>query len=349
MVFLSLGSAILYYVFTVQSNQYLEYCTGLGNDAGDCGLIDKILTDVRTADLRWLILTIVLYMLSNVSRAIRWKMLLEAGGESVKTRNTFLATMVGYLANLAIPRLGEFVRASIIARYERVDAAKVMGTVVTDRLLDLLGLLVIFGLGFIFGSRLLIDYLSENATMPVISLGLVLQVLLVLAVLVGLAYFLYNKLKNHPLIVAVKIKLQQFAKGIMSIRKVKNFPLLVLHSINIYLMYFFMTYLPFFSFESTSHLSPLAGLLVFIFGGLGMVLPSPGGMGTYHAMVIAALGIFGVSGPDGFSFAMIIFIVINICVNFLTGIISLIVLPLVNKKYKLKHSNVPSLHTEENN
>lgn len=327
----------------------MDYCTGLGNDASDCGLIDKILTDVRTADMRWLLLTIFLYLVSNVSRAIRWKMLLEPGGQSVKTRNTFLAIMVGYLANLAIPRLGEFVRASILARYEKMDAAKVMGTVVTDRLLDLLGLLVIFGLGFIFGSRLLIDYLRENATMPEISFWLVLKALAVLFVLAGLAYFLYNKLKDHPLIVAVKIKLQQFAQGIMSIRKVKNFPLLVFHSINIYFMYFLMTYLPFFSFESTSHLSPLAGLVVFIFGGLGMVLPSPGGMGTYHAMVIAALGIFGVSGPDGFSFAMIIFLTINICVNFLTGIVSLIILPFVNKNYKIKRSNVPILPTEENN
>jgi len=94
-----------------------------------------------------------------------------------------------------------------------------------------------------------------------------------------------------------------------------------------------MTYLPMLSFSATDDLGPVAGLLVFIFGGLGMVVPAPGGIGTFHAMVIAGMSIYGISGPDAFSFAMIIFLMLNIFVNLLMGIISLIIIPIVNKKY----------------
>lgn len=334
LVFLSIGTIILYYVYSVQAKQYLAYCTGLGNEAGDCGLIDKILADYRKADLRWLGLTIILYMISNISRALRWKMLIEAKNEPIRFGNAFFSTMIGYFANLAIPRLGEFVRAGFLARYEKIDAANVMGTVVTDRILDVLGLLFIFGLGFIFGSGPLLSYLQENAVLPALSPTVIFMLLTIAVVLLLMVYFLYRRFRNHPTMDQLILKLRNFIAGVASIRKVKNFPMLIFHSFNIYLMYYLMTYLPFFSFEFTSGLSPVAGLLVFIFGGLGMVIPSPGGMGTYHALIIAALSIFGVAGPDGFSFAMVVFLTINIGVNFLMGIFSLVIMPLYNKNYK---------------
>lgn len=324
---------IFYFVYKDQAAQYLNFCTGQGNQAADCSLVDKVTADLRNANLFYLILTLVIYLISNISRAIRWKLLVEADCGSVRTSNTFLATMVGYCANLAIPRFGEFVRAGMLARYERLDGARVMGTVVTDRLLDLLSLLLIFGLGMVLASGQIIEYLRANAQLPEVSYfmitGLVVGMLLILSVVI----FFAIRYKNHRVVTNVRAKVKSFVEGVMSIRQVKNYLLLIFHSINIWLMYYLMTYFPLLSFDATSHLGPIAGLLVFIFGGLGMVLPAPGGIGTFHAMVIAGLSIYGISGPDAFSVAMIIFLGINICVNLLMGIIALIILPLVNKRY----------------
>ncbi|WP_236974766.1 lysylphosphatidylglycerol synthase transmembrane domain-containing protein [Membranihabitans maritimus] len=340
-VFLSIGSAILYFVYKEQSAQYISYCTGQGNAREDCNLISKIISDIKSADIIWIILTIITYLLSNVSRAIRWKLLINSDSENVRTGNAFFATMIGYLANLAIPRLGEFVRAGVISRYEKIDSAKVMGTVVTDRLLDLLCFGIAFGLGLVLASGQIIGYINENASMPSISTSFFLGMsagLILLCIVVGL---LFIKFKEHNIVKKVVEKIRQFVAGILSIRKVKNLGGLIFHSINIWVMYYLMTFLPFYSFEATSELGPVAGLLVFIFGGLGMILPAPGGIGTYHAMVIAGLSIYGISGPDAFSFAMIIFIAINILVNLLMGLLSLIILPLYNKNYKSVNAEIP--------
>ena len=99
-------------------------------------------------------------------------------------------------------------------------------------------------------------------------------------------------------------------------------------------MYYLMTFLCFRAFDPTAHLGPLAGLLVFVFGSLGMIIPTPGGMGSYHALVIAALVLLGINQNDAFSFAMIIFFTINIFGNILFGIIALILLPNQNRNYQ---------------
>lgn len=338
-LFVSLGVGIFYFIYKDQAAQYLNYCTGQGNAAADCSLVDKVKDDLRNAKPIWLIMTLVLYFVSNISRAIRWRLLVEPEAGPVRNINTFLSTMVGYCANLAIPRFGEFVRAGMLARYEKIDGARVMGTVVTDRLLDLFSLLLMFGLGMILASGQIVDYLQANAQLPEVSYFMISGLVLGMLLILGLVVFVAMRFKHHRIIINIKEKIKSFAGGVMSIRRVKNYRLLIFHSVNIWLMYYLMTYLPLLSFDTTDHLGPIAGLLVFIFGGLGMVLPAPGGIGTFHAMVIAGLSIYGISGPDAFSFAMIIFLAINICVNLLMGIISLIILPMVNKNYHPKREH----------
>lgn len=99
-------------------------------------------------------------------------------------------------------------------------------------------------------------------------------------------------------------------------------------------MYFAMTYLSFFAFGPTAHLAPIAGLIVFVFGGWGIVIPSPGGMGTYHYLAQVALAMYGVNGDDGFSWANISFFSIQLGCNISIGIIALILLPIINRNYK---------------
>ncbi|NJK83717.1 MAG: hypothetical protein HC912_07750 [Saprospiraceae bacterium] len=126
--------------------------------------------------------------------------------------------------------------------------------------------------------------------------------------------------------------LKGFLEGIQTIRKLDRPFLFILHSLNIWLMYYLMTYLAFFSFAPTSHLTPVVGLMVMVFGALGVALPSPGGMGAYQGLVMVALGIYGVAQSDGFSFANILFFSVQIGCNVVFGILALILLPIINRK-----------------
>ena len=124
-----------------------------------------------------------------------------------------------------------------------------------------------------------------------------------------------------------------FAEGVKSIRKVDRPGWFIFHSIFIWLMYYSMTYMCFKSFEPTAQVGMLAGLVVFVLGGWGMVIPSPGGMGTYHFLVQTGLSMYGISGDDGFSLANIAFFSINLGTNVLIGILALILLPILNRDY----------------
>ena len=124
----------------------------------------------------------------------------------------------------------------------------------------------------------------------------------------------------------------------MSVKKVDKPILFIFHTIFIWVMYYLMSYFAFFSFAPTAELAPVVALVAFIFGALGIVFPSPGGMGTYHFMVIAALGLYGVSGDNAFSLANIIFFTVNLFGNIPFGIAALILLPLLNRNYTPNHA-----------
>jgi uncharacterized protein (TIRG00374 family) len=126
-----------------------------------------------------------------------------------------------------------------------------------------------------------------------------------------------------------------FSDGIKSIKDVENVTVFIFHSVIIWTMYYVMTYLCFLAFAPTSDLGLVAGLTVFVFGSLGIVFPSPGGMGSYHYLVGEALGFYNIGGADAFSFAMIVFISINLFCNIFFGLIFIILLPIIHKKNTL--------------
>jgi len=128
--------------------------------------------------------------------------------------------------------------------------------------------------------------------------------------------------------------LKGFWEGIQTIRKLDRPGWFIAHSINIWLMYYLMTYMAFFAYAPTAELSPVVGLMVFVFGTLGIIVPSPGGMGAYQGLVTAALLLYGIQREDAFSFANILFFSIQIGANVLLGLVALIVLPIANKNYK---------------
>ncbi|MEM9991588.1 MAG: lysylphosphatidylglycerol synthase transmembrane domain-containing protein, partial [Bacteroidota bacterium] len=324
LIFVGLGGVILYLLYHSQTNSYIAYCAEQNIPSEECSLLQKLWQDFRTAHHFWIFAVVFCYTLSCVSRAMRWQMMLRPLGYVTNFWNAFMALMLGYFANLGFPRIGEVLRPTTLARYETVPFEKAVGTIVVERAIDVLMLASMMGLGLLLEFDVLWGYIRENAEVQLTVSGLFSSRPLIIAglvfiLLLAFAAFFRKQILAHP----ISTKIWNFVKGIwegvLSIRALDRPLLFIGHTFLIWFMYFAMTYVGFFAFDPVSHLSPSVGLMVFLFGALGIVIPSPGGMGTYHALVMAALALYGIATIDSFSFANMLFFTIQIGSNVLLG------------------------------
>lgn len=309
-------------------------CALKGIADSDCSLLKKVYDDFMRSDFLILFIVLILFMLSNISRALRWNMLLNTFGVRPKWYNSFFSIMLGYFANLGLPRVGEVIRAATLARYENTKMDKVMGTVILDRIMDVVLMLFFIVLALVLSYGKLIDFLQENNNlsdqiMSVLQNAWVIggTILLIIGTII---LFRSQKLRNSTLGIRIRGFIIGMYEGLRSIAGLDRPWLFVFHSIFIWVMYFLMLYVGFFAFEPTSNLGLVAGVVVFTLGGIGFIIPSPGGMGTYHFLISTGLVMFGINGVDGFSFANIMFFTIQIFANILFGLLALIILPVLN-------------------
>lgn len=326
----------MYMLYNRFDADYQEECLQRGLPTQP--LIDKLIADFSGADFKFIFLGLVFFMISNVARALRWKQMLEPLGYKPSFINSIGSIMVAYLVNLGIPRSGEFVRAGLLSQYEDYQPEKVMGTIVTDRIVDVLCLLIMIGLGILTSYATVGRYLEEHLDLSQ-KLGFLTAqpLLLAVAALVGvavlaLAWRQREAIGQSKIGAKVINLLQGLWEGVKSIRKLRQPGLFVFYSIVIWAMYYLMTYICMFAFEPTQHLSPAAGLAVFVMGAIGIVFPSPGGMGAYHYMIAQGLMMYGLTEADGFSFGNIVFFSLTIFCNVLFGVLAWILLPWFNKK-----------------
>ena len=283
----------------------------------------------------WVVLSLFFGLLSHISRTLRWKIALEPLGYKPSTINAFITVMIGYFMNLLLPRMGEFVRCGTMSKYEKIPFSKLFGTVFTERVIDVVMLLI---LTLTIGA-LEVDKVAEFARSnpEVINniKGIVenpfLWIGLLIVVIAFIAYIRISKKKNSQNKIA-KI-FQDFAEGIKSILAMRRYKAYIAHTIFIWLMYFAMLYVVFFSFDFTSHLKPLAGMTTFIAGSFGMVAPVQGGIGAWHFMVEKALEVYGVASENGKIFALLAHTSMNAMV-IIMGTLCVIFLPIVNRKNK---------------
>ncbi|MCC6463471.1 MAG: flippase-like domain-containing protein [Saprospiraceae bacterium] len=335
--FLGLGVTILSLVFRSQNNAFQEQCRLDGIPSDQCSLVDKLLHDFSTVHLGWLFLVIVAFTVSNMLRAWRWQMLLEPLGHRVGFGNSLLSILLGYFANLGFPRMGEVVRAGTLSRYERVPMEQVMGTLVVDRLMDFVCLALVMGLAFLFEADTLWAFIHQNQNTGASGGGIlqnpVVWAVLGLFVAGGLLAFLFRqRLSQLPVFKKIGALLEGFWDGLRSVFRLRHAGLFLAYSLGIWLMFYLQCVFNLKAFPPTAGLGAGAALMVFVFGTLGFVIPSPGGMGTFHALAIAGLALYGIVGSDGFSYANIAFFTIQIFYNVVAGLLSLLLLPILNKK-----------------
>lgn len=338
MAFVGIGVTILYLVYQSQQASYQAKCALDGIPAEDCVLLDKVISDFKSANPWWLLMALLAFTISNISRAIRWGMLLEPLSHKPRLINTFLTVIINYVSNLALPRMGEIIRGATLARYEQVPVEKVMGTIVVDRIMDVIYLILFVGLALLLEFDVILNFFNQNAGDQNSSGGLlqnpVVQGIIAVGLLGLVLLFVFRQqIQQSKFYAKVVNILKGFLEGLQTIRQLDRPWLFIFHSTNIWAMYFIMNYFCILSFAPTADLSPLAGLMVFVFGAFGIVIPSPGGMGTYHWLAIQALALYGIESSDAFSFANIAFFLIQIFYNIVFGLLAFIFIGRVNKGY----------------
>lgn len=295
---------------------------------------------ISAADYRWVLLSAVLTIVAHWSRAERWRILLEP---IIQQRTTSLdataSVLTGYLANLALPRAGEFIRCGTLYRLSGVPVNVSFGAVVAERLFDLLMLLLLLAATFVLEFDRLSQFFTEflGGKLPKGSSGSGILVL-VGAVLLGVAllgWFLFNRyreaLGRHPLYQKVSGFLTGLMSGLLSVRKLRRPGAFIAHTILIWVMYYLMSYTLFFAMPATANLGALAGLTILVVGSLGMAAPTPGGIGSFHLLVGQVALLYGLTGQDGQILATFIHGVSTVMIIIL-GILALLVVLLRRNK-----------------
>ncbi|MCE7956251.1 MAG: UPF0104 family protein [Bacteroidetes bacterium CHB6] len=292
LLFLALGVGMLWLTFRNQDFSSLE---------------EKI----KTIKINWLIAATIAAIISHLSRAARWAMLIEPLGYKPKLSNTFWALCVGYLANLAVPRIGEITRCGVLTKAEKVPFNELIGTVIVERIIDVIMLFILLVAVAAMQYHLIGEFLHQNIVQPLAGKFQNPVVLLVLAaglvMMIVAVYFLFfrKREKSNPLLEKITTLLKGVVDGIKSISKLKNIPLFIFHTVFIWAMYFLATWFCFFTLDATSHLSAVAGLFILVAGGLGMSAPVQGGIGAFHYIVSRGLMLYGISETDGIIYATI--------------------------------------------
>jgi uncharacterized membrane protein YbhN (UPF0104 family) len=248
----------------------------------------------------WLILPAGgMLLLSHYSRALRWRILMEPMGYSPSRFNTFAAVMIGYLVNAGVPRLGEVVKCTMLAKYENVRADRLVGTIVMERAVDVVCLVVAFILALIFQGNIISGYVSSLFSGLFVDASgqtSYVKAAVYIGGLVALLLVLYVILKRFGHIDAIG-KIKNIANGILhglqSIRFVKHNGMFLFHTVLIWLLYFGSTTVGILALQETAHLGLGGGLTTLAIGSVGMVL-TPGGIGAYPLLVSKLIGLYGI-------------------------------------------------------
>lgn len=290
-----------------------------------------------TANYWWLLLSIVFGVISHISRAMRWRLLLEPMGYNPGIRNTFMAVMIAYISNLALPRLGEVTRCGILSRYEKIPFSKVLGTVITERGIDMITLILFFIANFFIH----LDKLEQfNETSIIKNLSAKYQELenpgiiyWVTGGIIVLIFFLFYKFRHKisHLYLYKKIKeiILGFFEGLKSLAKIKKPFWFIFHTLLIWTMYLAMTWVVFYCLPETSNLTLDVALATLVFGSIGIVVVQ-GGIGIYPWIVAEILLLWAVPSTKGYAMGWLLWTGQNITIVTL-GIISLSLLPILNK------------------
>ncbi len=294
--------------------------------------ISKIIPYFKSANYFYICLGILFGILSHLSRAYRWQFMLKPLGYSVRIENSIMAVFIGYLANFGVPRSGEVLRAAVIKNYEDIPFEKGFGTIVTERIFDLVIILLICIFTLFFQFDFIYSLLLEkfNPTKIILAFSFLL--------IVFIFFFFYIKKSKNKFAIKIKDFVNGLLEGITSVFKMKNKWAFIFHTLFIWFMYIMMFYVTSFSVSELNNAS-FASMIVAFIAASFTIAATNGGIFFYPAAVLSALSLFGLAEEPSYAFGWIIWTSQTLMIIFI-GIISFILLPIFNKRqYKQIKNN----------
>lgn len=263
----------------------------------------KRIKDVMLYDMNWtwMLVSLPFGVTAQIFRGVRWRQTLEPVGEKPRLSTCVNSIFMSYAASLIIPRIGEFTRCGVLSKCDGVSFPKALGTVVTERAIDTLLVMIITGLTLLAQMRIFNSFFSSTGTsMETIlskftATGYIVTAICAVAVIV-LLHFL---LKHLSIYKKVKSTLNSVWQGMASLKGVRNMPLFIALTLGIWISYFLHYYLTFFCFDFTSKLGLMCGVATFVVGSIAVVVPTPNGAGPWHFAVKTMLLLYGATIAAG--------------------------------------------------
>ena len=287
---LLLGGAILYWMYRDSDFGQIKYAL------------------LHEMDWTWMLLSLPFGITAQMCRGFRWRQALAPLGERARLSTSVNAIFLSYAASLVIPRMGEFLRCGVLKRYDNVTFAKSLGTVVTERAVDSVVVLLITLITFLLQIPVFHHFFNTTGTRIDVILGrftttgYIVTFICLLAALVLIAILVRKMDIGHK----VKDTASNLWQGIISIRNVDNIPLYLAHTIGIWLSYFIHFYLTFFCFSETQSLGVGCALVAFVVGSIAVIVPTPNGAGPWHFSVKTMLILYGVTSNMALMFVLIV-------------------------------------------
>ena len=259
-------------------------------------------------DWTWMLLSFPFGILAQALRGWRWRMSLQPVVGSVRSNVSVNSIFLSYAASLVVPRIGEFTRCAVLKRWEGVSFTRALGTVVTERIVDLLLMLIIVGATLMLEMSTFGTFFRQTGT----SVSTILSGfswagwLVTIVCLLAMAILLHILLRRLSFYSKMKTTLADIWQGVVSLKNVRGLPLFALMTVGIWLCYFLHYYLTFFCFDFTRHLGLACAMVTFVVGSIAVIVPTPNGAGPWHFAVKTMLILYGVADEQALYFVLIV-------------------------------------------
>ncbi|MBR2233465.1 MAG: flippase-like domain-containing protein [Prevotella sp.] len=259
-------------------------------------------------DWTWMLLSFPFGILAQALRGWRWRMSLQPVVGSVRSSVSVNSIFLSYAASLVVPRIGEFTRCAVLKRWEGVSFTRALGTVVTERIVDLLLMLIIVGATLMLEMSAFGTFFRQTGT----SVSTILSGfswagwLVTIVCLLAMAILLHILLRRLSFYSKMKTTLADIWQGVVSLKNVRGLPLFALMTVGIWLCYFLHYYLTFFCFDFTRHLGLASAMVTFVVGSIAVIVPTPNGAGPWHFAVKTMLILYGVADEQALYFVLIV-------------------------------------------
>lgn len=285
--------------------------------------IDEIWAYLKESNYWWIVLGVFFGFLSHLSRAYRWRFQLEPMGYSIKMGNSIMAVFATYLINYTIPRAGEVARASILTNYEDVPFEKGFGTIIAERIADMVIMLAIIAVTLFLQFDFIYNFLIEKFNLTKIIIGLVGLIVL------GLIFIQFIKKSNYKIAVKIRGFVNGLIEGVLSIFKMEKKWPYIFHTLFIWTMYLLMFYVTSFSISELEGI-PVGAILIGFIAASFSIAATNGGIGSYPLAIFGAFSIFGIHEDPSIAFGWIIWASQTLMIIIFGGI-SLVYLPIYNR------------------